>query len=335
MPALDLSTISQLIRSGPGHLALQQFGDRWSFLIMREMFLGVHRFEDLRRLTGAARGTLTERLAALTELGILYRNPYQTAPTRYEYRLTDKGLALFPMLLLMWDWESRWAADGRQMPKLVHATCRKRTRPTLICAHCRAVVQPREVSFAPGPGAGHPVVEGSGYRRREPGRRTAADGIERTLFHVIDVVGDRWSAVVLATLFFGLHRYDDINAALGIATNILSDRLKRLAKGGLIERSRYQDRPARFEYRLTQKGWDLYPWNLALHEWATRWLPWPRGSGLVLRHAPCGKLLRAVVVCSECDGPIEHQDVRLHPNPRWATIRRERTPPPLRPAARR
>ena len=69
-------------------------GDRWAFMIIRDIYLGVRQFEELRRRSGAARGTLASRLKALVRHGLLYRNPYQSAPVRYEYRLTDKGLDL-------------------------------------------------------------------------------------------------------------------------------------------------------------------------------------------------------------------------------------------------
>ena len=72
--------------------ALSVIGDRWAFLIIRDVYLGARRFEDLRQRTEAARGTLTSRLKSLVAAGILYKEPYQQSPTRYEYRLTEKGL---------------------------------------------------------------------------------------------------------------------------------------------------------------------------------------------------------------------------------------------------
>ena len=103
----DVETIRDLLRSGEGSRALQCIGDRWSFLLLRDAFLGVRRFEDLRRLTGASRGTLTARLNALVEQGILYRSPYGNAPSRLEYRLTEKGKALNSVLMALLVWGDR------------------------------------------------------------------------------------------------------------------------------------------------------------------------------------------------------------------------------------
>ena len=108
----NIETIRVLLRSGEGARTLQSMGDRWSFLLMRDAFLGIRRFEDLRRRTGASRGTLTARLNALVEQGMLYRSPYGNAPSRLEYRLTEKGLAFYPVALCLWVWESTGAASS-------------------------------------------------------------------------------------------------------------------------------------------------------------------------------------------------------------------------------
>ena len=146
------------------------------------------------------------------------------------------------------------------------------------------------------------------------------------MFHSVDTVGDRWTALLVAALFFGLHRYDDINAALGIATNILADRLRRLLAAGVIEQHLYQERPPRYEYRMTAKGWDLFPFTIALHDWGSHWIPSPHGPGLKLRHSPCDHRLRGKMVCGSCGGAIEPHEVQIRGATRWAA-RRERHGP--------
>lgn len=322
--ARDVQTIRHLLRSGEGARALQCIGDRWSFLLLRDAFLGVRRFEDLRRLTGASRGTLTARLNALVEQGILYRSPYGNAPSRLEYRLTEKGLAFYPIALCLWIWENRWGGEFGLPPSLVHARCGKVLKPVMTCGHCQTAVQPQQVEFEPGPGAEHYANGGSSATRRRQGPPTTpGDGVDTTMFHSVDTVGDRWTALLVAALFFGLHRYDDISAALGIATNILADRLRRLLAAGVIEQHLYQDRPPRHEYRLTAKGWDLFPFTVALHDWGSHWVPSPHGPGLKLRHTPCGHRLRGVMICGACEAPIEPHEVEIRGATRWAA-RRER-----------
>ncbi len=99
-PAIDPG----LILNSQVAQALTVIGDRWAFMVIRDVYLGVRQFEELRRRGNAARGTLTSRLKKLVQHGILYKNPYQTSPIRYEYRLTDKGLDLYPVVLTMWQW---------------------------------------------------------------------------------------------------------------------------------------------------------------------------------------------------------------------------------------
>ncbi len=132
----NIETIRELLRSGEVARALHLVGDRWSHLLMRDAFLGVRRFEDLRRRTGASRGTLTARLNAMVDSGLLYRRPYGDAPSRLEYRLTEKGLAFYPVALCMWVWENRWGGEFGLPPRLVHATCGKTLNPSMVCAHC-------------------------------------------------------------------------------------------------------------------------------------------------------------------------------------------------------
>jgi len=309
--APDIATIRVLLHSGEVARALQVVGDRWSFLLMRDAFLGVRRFEELRRRTGASRGTLTARLNAMVDSGLLYRSPYGSAPSRLEYRLTDKGLAFYPVALCMWAWENRWSGEFGLPPRLVHAVCGRTLNPSLVCAHCETGIGWRDMVFKPGPGAHSYASTPTMTRRRESVASAGGEGVDTTMFHCVDTVGDRWTALLVGALFFGLHRYDDINAALGIATNILADRLRRLLAAGVIEQRLYKDNPPRHEYHLTDKGWDLLQFTIAMHDWGTRWIASPHGPGLLLRHRPCGRRLHAKVVCGSCGGDVEAREVRI------------------------
>jgi DNA-binding HxlR family transcriptional regulator len=336
--ARDLERVRQLLHSGEGARALRLIGDRWSLLILRDTFLGVRRFEDLLGRTGATRGTLATRLAALVEYGILQRNPAAHASKRFEYRLTEKGLGLYPVALSLWVWECRWSDAADLPPSLVHISCGNKLTPLQVCSHCRGTIASRDVGFEPGPGerAGDATTQAT--RRRGPGSRHLAEGIDRTLFHAVDTIGDRWSVLLIATLFFGLHRYDDINSAIGISTNILADRLRNFLAAGVVEQRLYRERPVRYEYHLTQKGWDLFPFTVAIHEWAARWMPAPEGPALRLRHQPAGHLLVSRMICAACQHEIDPHDVAIKPGPRRRAARAappKRTPTPRRTAAAR
>jgi DNA-binding HxlR family transcriptional regulator len=300
---------SKLILASPVARALALVGDRWTCLILRDVFLGLRRFEELRKRSGAARGTLTSRLKSMVGNGILYKAPYQESPVRYEYRLTDQGLDLYPFVIAVWAWETRWSQESHIPPTLTHSLCGKIMRPVFRCSSCHSAITMREVTFKPGRTSRTAEKIPARFQRRSKSNSVSVAGVDRHFFHVLDIIGDRWTSLVIASLYFGLKRHDDIAEALGIATNILSDRLKLLVSVGVLQRVPYQEKPLRHEYRLTDKGGALYTHALQLHEWASRWLTDKDEQPLILEHIPCGAPLQSEVVCSECDEPLKVTEV--------------------------
>jgi DNA-binding HxlR family transcriptional regulator len=140
---------------------------------------------------------------------------------------------------------------------------------------------------------------------------TYACSVART----VEVVGERWTMLILREAFLGVRRFDAIQRDLGIARNILSDRLGKLVEHGILERRRYQERPERFEYRLTDRGRDLYPIVVTLMRWGDEHLA-PGGDAPVeLVHRGCGQRTRPVLVCDVCGEPVTARDVRPQPGP--------------------
>jgi DNA-binding HxlR family transcriptional regulator len=121
--------------------ALSVVGDRWTLLLLREAFLGAKRFEEFHDNTGAARHILAARLNHLVDHGVFDRVPYQERPTRFEYTLTDKGAALYPVIVSLLAWGDQWMADERG-PSLtiVHEPCGAAATPELRCANCGELV---------------------------------------------------------------------------------------------------------------------------------------------------------------------------------------------------
>jgi DNA-binding HxlR family transcriptional regulator len=131
-------------------------GEKWTFLVLREAFNGIRRFADMQRRTGAPRQVLTDRLGRLVAAGILAKVPYREAGqrSRSEYRLTEKGLDLFPLLAALLEWGNRYAvsAEGPQV-LLTHRDCGAPVGLRLGCAAGHELGSAREVTPVPGPGA--------------------------------------------------------------------------------------------------------------------------------------------------------------------------------------
>jgi DNA-binding HxlR family transcriptional regulator len=145
----------------------------------------------------------------------------------------------------------------------------------------------------------------------------------------LSVLGERWALLVLRDLFLGRRRFDDIQGSLGIASNVLSQRLATLADEGIVERRRYSEHPERFEYLLTEKGRDLQPVLLALLNWGDRYTSDPDGAPLETVHTECGHAFHMVPTCSHCGGKVDSSNIRSRPGPgataeqrRWAAERR-------------
>jgi DNA-binding HxlR family transcriptional regulator len=129
-----------------------------------------------------------------------------------------------------------------------------------------------------------------------------------SIARTLEVVGDRWTLLVIRDAFLGVHRFEDFQKSLGVARNVLTDRLNRLVEAGILRRRLYQERPERHEYRLTAKGLDLYPVLLALMQWGDRYKV--DEPPVTLVHKACGEAARPRMACGSCAEPIGYFDLR-------------------------
>ena len=139
-----------------------------------------------------------------------------------------------------------------------------------------------------------------------------------SLARSLAIIGDNWTLLVLRDCFLGVRRFDDFQQRLGVTRHVLSDRLRKLADGGVLEKAAYQERPLRHEYRLTPMGRDLYPVIAHLAQWGDKYLAGDAGPPLVRVHRQCGEPLEAKLQCGHCGDSVEAQDIRLEVNPHWA-----------------
>jgi DNA-binding HxlR family transcriptional regulator len=133
---------------------LEVVGEWWSMLIVRDAFLGVTRFDDFQRRLGISRNILQQRLARLVDAGVLARDPYSEHPPRHDYRLTDKGRDLWPVLTAMRQWGDRHAAPSGPPLEVVHKNCGAASDAVLVCGSCGERIGPRDVVARARPGHG-------------------------------------------------------------------------------------------------------------------------------------------------------------------------------------
>lgn len=135
--------------------------------------------------------------------------------------------------------------------------------------------------------------------------------VSRTL----SVIGDRWTLLILRDCFLKVRRFDDFHARLGIGRPVLAERLQKLIDNDVLAKVAYQERPVRYEYRLTQKGLDLHPIMMAINHWGDIHMPERRGRPLLHRHSTCGHLFDPVQSCSHCGEELDPRRVHVESGP--------------------
>ncbi|XVV06987.1 winged helix-turn-helix transcriptional regulator [Actinosynnema sp. CA-248983] len=139
--------------------------------------------------------------------------------------------------------------------------------------------------------------------------RRTYDGQTCSIARTLEVVGERWTLLIVRDAARGVTRFDGFLARLPIARNVLSDRLATLVKHGVLDRVQYQDRPPRHEYRLTAKGRELVPVLLSLMAWGDRHLGDEAGPPVVAEHAECGGAVDVHMTCRDCEGAVAPVEV--------------------------
>src|SRR5258708_37323575 len=131
----------------------------------------------------------------------------------------------------------------------------------------------------------------------------------------VSVIGDRWTLLILRDCFLRVRRFEDFQERLDITRPILASRLKKLVDEFVLVKVPYQQRPLRYEYRLTQKGLDLYPIVMAIVHWGDVYMVGKKGRPLLHTHDLCGKDFDPLLVCSECGEPLMARQVHCRPGP--------------------
>jgi DNA-binding HxlR family transcriptional regulator len=283
-------------------------------LILRDVFLGLHRFNEFFANSQLSRGTLTTRLESLVDNEVLHKTPYLQKPLRYEYRLTSKGKALYAWALMIWQWESDWS--NKVEVGLPTNLCHRKNgmhalMPECVCRYCKGVINAANVKVVPLPSEALEIDfkrlhRSLGKQRKMELKRN--HNKDHSLGHVTDIIGDRWNNLIIGSGFLGLKKFEEFEIQLGIATNVLAARLKSLTRFGVLDRKQYQSKPPRYEYRLSLKGKALYGQTMALRQWVLDYFP-PVDNQTQLVHIECGQNLETDVICTSCGQRPHVEDV--------------------------
>ncbi len=129
------------------------------------------------------------------------------------------------------------------------------------------------------------------------------------------ILGDQWTLTILSDCFLGVRRFDQFQERLGVSRTTLTSRLKLLEEHGILEQRQYQDRPPRFEYRLTHKGRELFPVISTLITWGDKYYSDSAGPPILRRHKTCGHDFHTVLSCSDCGETLVPRDVEARKRP--------------------
>jgi len=140
-------------------------------------------------------------------------------------------------------------------------------------------------------------------------------GLDCSVAKALEVIGERWSLLIVRAVMHGNRRFGEMQESLGIARNVLSARLQRLVDEDILERRAYQESPPRYEYFLTQKGLDLWPALIALLHWGDRYSPSPEGRRRLIVHKECGGTVSERGVCESCGKVLTARDAKQVPGP--------------------
>lgn len=279
-------------------------GDEWNLLILQQALMGAQRYSAFTARLPISNAVLSNRLRVLVAEGLL------TA----DYRTTPRSRSLWPVLVAVWEWERTWvtssiragaAKGGRaeRLPAMRHAACGELFSPVLRCAHCGTAVRSDDVDVVPGPSGTWDRSAPASATRRRPGSRAAER--QAGLFpETMSVLGNRWSAAMLAAAFLGTTRFTEFQTQLGTPPTLVAERLQTFCDIGVLTSE------ASGAYQLTDKGRAFFGVLVAALQWAERWFLAPEGPALLLTHRGCTSTsFIGELACDRCEQRLRGSEV--------------------------
>jgi DNA-binding HxlR family transcriptional regulator len=275
-------------------LTLDVLADKWAFLVVREAFFGAKRFNEFGNSLQCSRATLSRTLQALQEARILETAAASSSGKWRSYSLTEAGLDLYQVFGSLMRFGDRWLCSDTPPLALFHHDCRSWLVAISVWHRTGEQVDPRTVTVVPQENYWIPSAPHARRSRRwntTGGLSVRPDSVERTL----EIIGDRWTFLILRELFHGNHKFEEFSRHIGIASNVLSERLKTLVAHLLIIKTK----EARSSYRLSPIGLELYAPLMHMKQWGDKWRQESAAPPLALH--PGGAPADTIdLVCATC-----------------------------------
>jgi DNA-binding HxlR family transcriptional regulator len=290
--ASDAATPTTLNPGGTNAVGriLGLLGDEWTLLIIQQALLGATRYGEFMERLPISNAVLTNRLRSLTDDGLLVRTTYRTRPVRAEYLISQRGRALWPVLLSIWDWERRWVPKHvHRLPGMRHTLCDSDFAPMLTCQSCTDMVTEKQVTARWGPSGSWPRSVPEAVTRR----RASADSKHHQ-----------------AGLFPETSRFTDFQTQLGAPPTLLAGRLQTFCANGVLSASR-DTGPARVHYQLTEKGRAFFPVIVTALQCGQQWFHAPEGPAVMITHLGCGQPFTGQLTCDQCAQPLKGAQVNV------------------------
>lgn len=277
-------------------------GDEWNLLIVQQAVMGAGRYSHFLSRLPISNAVLSNRLRVLTEESLLVRVDAGYLPT-------ERSRSLWPLLMLIWEWERSWVPDrADRLPAMGHRSCGELFAPVLRCSQCRSEAGVDTVDLELGPSGGWERSAPAAATRRRSDSHAAAG--QAGLFpETMTVLGNRWAAALLCAAFLGASRFSEFQSLLGAPPTLLSERLQTFCEIGVLG---FQPAAGeRGDYLLTDKGRAFFGILVTALQWAQRWFVAPEGPAIVARHRDCGAEFVAELACNRCGGRLTGAQVTV------------------------
>jgi DNA-binding HxlR family transcriptional regulator len=301
-------TLGGVLRCCPATRAAAMIGDGWVQAILREALAGTTRYSDFLARLGISRTVLADRLRRMVQDGILDSPEPARAGGHRHYLLSEKGRDAIGIVLVADAWERMFGESDEDARGFVDATSGLPVDLAVLMRPHGRPIEARRLNYVVDRRCDDPAPAATARRKASPDAASA-----RTSFGASEVLGDSWSWMILIAAYFRARRFDEFAQALGIASNILTDRLNRLVAADLLIRERYMRAPDRYEYRLAVAGRALHGLFCALYGWGEKWLYPDDAPPMRLFDMITGERVMPVVCDATTGAPIALRDIRPGP----------------------